>query len=199
MTTNFCFDLDGTITTEEVLPVLARLVDLEEEIALLTKATIEGLIPFDKSFRLRCRLLSELAVSRVQDEVRGVVLNRNIVDFINSRSDRCFVVTGNLDCWVDPILDRLNCRAFTSKGLVCDDRLIGVEAVLDKRMAVDEVRKQSTRIISIGDGMGDVGMLEDSDLGIAFGGVHSPVRSLIEVATHVIFSGEALCRFLSRQ
>ena len=42
----FCFDLDGTITTQEILPLIAAELDLYEEISTLTQATINGLIPF---------------------------------------------------------------------------------------------------------------------------------------------------------
>ena len=50
----FCFDLDGTITTQEILPLIASELDLYEEILTLTHATINGLIP--------CRMVAKLAI-----------------------------------------------------------------------------------------------------------------------------------------
>jgi phosphoserine phosphatase len=59
MSTFFCFDLDGTMTRREILPAIASEVGLSEEIALLTSLTMRGLVPFESSFRLRCRILRE--------------------------------------------------------------------------------------------------------------------------------------------
>ncbi len=59
MSPTIFFDFDGTITRQEVLPLIAREIDMEDEIATLTRATMDGLLDFRKSFRLRCRLLSQ--------------------------------------------------------------------------------------------------------------------------------------------
>ena len=48
MSSAFCFDLDGTITKDEILPILSREIGLFEEISALTDATINGVIPFRK-------------------------------------------------------------------------------------------------------------------------------------------------------
>jgi P-type E1-E2 ATPase len=53
------------------------------------------------------------------------------------------------------------------------------------------------RIVSVGDGMNDVSMLETSDIGIAFGSVHAPVLSLIKIANYVTFSESGLCNILN--
>ena len=45
MTTAYCFDLDGTLTRQELLPLIASSVGLEDEISVLTQATIDGLLP----------------------------------------------------------------------------------------------------------------------------------------------------------
>lgn len=59
MRTAYCFDLDGTLTRQELLPLIASSVGLEDEIEVLTQATIDGFLPFDKSFKLRVRLLRD--------------------------------------------------------------------------------------------------------------------------------------------
>ena len=198
MRTAFCFDLDGTVTTEEILPVIARFVDLVDEIEILTKATINGLLPFEKSFRLRCQLLKDVEISKIHHVLRTVGLDPLIVDFLRTNKDNCFVITGNLNCWVGPLLDSLGCKYFASEGLVKDNSLHSVKDVLDKSEVVGGLRKKFDRIVSVGDGMGDVGMFSQSDVAVAFGGIHSPVRTLVESATHVIYSSETLCRFLEQ-
>ena len=46
------FDLDGTVTKVETLPLLAEELDLADEMKLLTDLTLSGKIPFKKSFFL---------------------------------------------------------------------------------------------------------------------------------------------------
>ena len=65
----FCFDLDGTVIRGEILPHLARLIDLTDEMQLLTTLTMQGFIPFEHSFRLRVKLLSEIPISTAQEMV----------------------------------------------------------------------------------------------------------------------------------
>ena len=59
MKTAYCFDLDGTLTRQELLPLIASSIGLEDEISVLTEATINGVLSFDKSFKLRVRLLRD--------------------------------------------------------------------------------------------------------------------------------------------
>ena len=52
-------------------------------------------------------------------------------------------------------------------------------------------------IISVGDGMGDVLMFEESDISIAFGGVHEPIESLMKVSNYLVYDEDSLCRLLN--
>jgi phosphoserine phosphatase len=197
--TAYCFDLDGTITREEILPLLAAELDLYEEIYALTEATIKGVIPFRKSFLLRCRLLGELPVSRAQSVITRISLFQGVVDFIHAHKENCFLLTGNLDVWVKPLADMLGCNMYSSSASVENDRIINVTHVLNKGDAVEEIRKTYDRIVAIGDGMGDVPMFEKADVRIAFGGTHPPVQSLIQFTDYLTFSERSLCSLLSTQ
>ena len=55
--TKFIFDLDGTITKEETLPVIAKYFSIEEEVEELTKQTVMGHVPFVESFIQRVSIL----------------------------------------------------------------------------------------------------------------------------------------------
>ena len=48
--TQFIFDLDGTITQEETLPLIAEHFGVTAEIEALTEKTVRGNIPFVESF-----------------------------------------------------------------------------------------------------------------------------------------------------
>lgn len=196
MKTAFCFDFDGTVTKEELLPLIAKEAGIYDEIEALTEATIKGIIPFNKSFMLRCRLLADINPKRVSDVVREVGLYSNIVDFIKSYSDDCFIITGNLDVWVSSLIKDIGCDYFCSTADVQNNKLIGVSDIIDKGASIAELREKYDRIVAVGDGMGDVAMFENADVGIAFGATHHPVVSLIEVSDYVVFDEVALCTLL---
>lgn len=194
----FCFDLDGTLTKSELLPIIAGDVGLSDEISALTEATIKGVIPFRKSFLLRCRLLNEIKVSRVNEIVQDVPLYNKLIEFVNCNSQNCFVITGNLDVWVKCLEKKIKARFYCSKAAVKDDYITSIETVLDKSDAIDDIRALGyTHIIAVGDGMGDVAMFEKSDIGIAFGATHPPIQSLIEHSDFITYSERSLCTLLN--
>ena len=162
MTTAYCFDLDGTLTRQELLPLIASSVGLEDEISVLTQATIDGLLPFDKSFKLRVRLLRDARLDWIHSALEEQVeFDPHILEFITRHPQQSFVVTGNLDLWVRPVLDKLGIQSFTSLARLSQDgQLEGVEHILHKGDAVSSLRGRFERIVAVGEGMNDVPMFE---------------------------------------
>lgn len=194
----FCFDLDGTLTKEEILPKIAKHVDLVEEIDLLTSITMQGQITFSKSFRLRVKLLSSIPISTVKQTVNEIRIDQNLKNFVNQNKENCFIVTGNLDVWVNDFINReFNCRYFSSIAEYSEDKLNDVSKILDKKEAIQILRSEGfDRIVTIGDGMNDCAMFELSDAGIAYGGVHDPVSSLIQMSKYVCYESSSLVTLL---
>src|SRR5690606_31848661 len=127
--TAYCFDLDGTLTSTEILPCIAAELGISEEIATLTRITMEGLITFEESLRLRVAILGRVPLRTVHAIVDDIPLDSRIVSFIRSKPDQCFVVTGNLDIWVKRIIDRLGCSgsasvAVVQNGTICLQRIL---------------------------------------------------------------------------
>jgi phosphoserine phosphatase len=198
VSTAFCFDLDGTITRQEILPAIASELGLSEEMALLTNLTLRGLIPFESSLRLRCRILRDVPVSRVRDIISDIPLDPLIEAFIRDNRDRCCVVTGNLDIWVEHILKRLACQSATSAAFAPDDRLESVTRVIRKDEAVKALRARGfQRIVAIGESFNDVPMFHAADVGVAYGGVHPPIPEIIQLSKYLVFGSGALCRLLN--
>lgn len=193
--TFFCFDLDGTVTKCEMLPLIANEVGLYEEIRILTDATIQGLIPLTGSFNLRLKLLSGIPLSTIQKVVNGVPLNKEIVKFINCNPRNCAIVTANMDLWISGLKEIINCKFYSSKIEYEQDKIIGSQ-VIDKAEIVKDLKSKYKKIICIGDGMGDVGMFEQADIAIAFGAVHFPVHSLFEFSNFYVKSEDRLCQLL---
>ena len=92
----YAFDLDGTVTTVETLPLLANELGLSTEIKFLTERTLEGAIPFDVSFRLRYSMLKKIPSRRIAEIMSTVPLDVEIEKFIVAHRSECVIVTGNL-------------------------------------------------------------------------------------------------------
>ena len=197
MRTAFCFDLDNTITRQEILPVLADDLGLADDMAVLTRLTMDGLMPFASSLRLRCEILKQIPLPRARSLVASIPLENAIVRFIAERAADCFVVTGNLDVWLEDLLRSLRCRAFTSEAEHVDGRLTGLRRIVDKAAVIGAVRSLGyERVVVAGDGMNDVPMLEAADVAVAFGTVRAPTAAAVAASRYVVYSGEALCRLL---
>jgi phosphoserine phosphatase len=192
----FCFDLDGTITTTEILPCVASELGVSDEIATLTRATMDGHIDFESSFRLRCVVLGQVPPERVDAIVAHVPLDEAILSFIQSHRENSFIVTGNLDIWIRTIADRCGCEVFSSHAIY-EGTQLRLQKLLNKADAVAALRRRGfEEIVAIGDGANDVPMLSAADIAIAYGGVHPPAASASAVAHYVIHQGDALCRLL---
>lgn len=192
----FLFDLDATVTRIEILPALAEQVGLLDEMRELTEKTMRGELPFKNSFLSRVEMLKTIPVSKVAGIVENIPLNEEIVKFISENSEDCYIATGNIDVWIEKLINRIELpmsHCLCSTASVQDDKLVSVNSVLDKGMAV----KQFVRpVVAIGDGSNDAEMIRLAEVGIGFGGVRPVAYSLMSNATHVVYDEKRLCNFL---
>jgi HAD superfamily phosphoserine phosphatase-like hydrolase len=194
----FCFDFDGTVSSAEALPLLAKEAGIEEEMETLTDITVKGLLPFPQSFRLRVKLLSSLPLERAQAVMARLPIAPAIFEFIREHRDRCVIITGNLDVYMKPILEKLPCRFFTSKARMEGGQIIGIETLLDKgdtlRMLRD--REGFRRLVAIGDSANDIPMFEAADVAVSYFGVTAANELLLPFSHYVVFKESSLCQLL---
>lgn len=197
MNTFFLFDLDGTITREELLPRIAREAGLEEEMETLTRLTIEGFIDFESSFKLRFHLLRHVGVAHVQRSIAGATLDPHIEKFIHAKRECCAVVSGNLDIWIAPILERLGCTAYTSVSRCVKEGELELVSILDKGKVARKMSVPGRNIVAVGESTNDISLFEEAHTRVAFGGVHEPVDALKRISDFIVYDGATLCRLLN--
>ncbi len=194
----FIFDLDGTITSEETLPLMAKHFNVQEEIEQLTRETIQGDIPFVESFIRRVFILGKLPVDEVATLLENVNMYPELVDFIREHKEQCVVATGNLLCWSEKLLARLGCEAYCSDAIVENNKVVKLTKILRKEMVVEKYQEEGYKVVYIGDGNNDMEAMRVADVAIAVGMTHSPSKSILPITNYLIFNEKALCRQLNQ-
>lgn len=194
----FIFDLDGTLTKSETLPIISEHFLLQEKIAELTMQTVQGNIPFVESFIRRVSILGKCPVSEVSELLAEVELHEKVHSFIEAHPEHCIIATGNLLCWVDKLIEKIGCKAFFSEALVEDNTVAKIAAILHKEAVVDYYKKQGDFVVFIGDGNNDMEAMRLADVSIATGLIHAPAKSILAVADYAVYCEDALCRLLNQ-
>lgn len=192
----FVFDLDGTITKVETLPLLAKELNLFDEIKILTNLTLSGQISFEQSFRLRYFVLKNIPPKKILEIMETVELDEEIENFIRENKKFCAIVTGNLDFWIEPIIKKLGCEFFSSQSRLDENKIPSLTKILNKAETIREIKKSSAKIISVGDSFNDIQMFNASDISVAYGGIHKLTEEIINSADYFFDNGKNLCDFL---
>lgn len=193
----FLFDLDSTVTKQEILPTISKELGIYEKMCELTESTMRGEIPFKQSFLQRVELLKQVPVSKVRKRIGEIQLNEHLVEFIRENKDRCYIVTGNLDVWIEELVKRIGIEknVFCSKALVDGDYIEDVFSVIDKNMVISQM---VLPFVAVGDGNNDAEMIEAAEIGIGYGGVRNIASSVVACASHAIYDEKKLVEFLQR-
>ena len=107
-------------------------------------------------------------------------------------------MTGNLDVWICDLMERMGLspdHVLCSHATVVDDKIVSVDEVIDKGKAITALPRP---FAAIGDGNNDAEMVGAADVGIGFGGVREIAPSVLNNATHAVYTEEKLCQFLRR-
>jgi len=196
--TIFIFDLDGTITRKETLPVIAKAFAVEDEIDALTSQTIAGNIPFVESFIQRVAILGHINVDEVRKTLSEVPLFENLRSFINAHPEQCVIATGNCGEWVGGITEQFACATYSSTAVVEDDKIVKLNTILKKEDIVRRYQAEGHQVVFIGDGNNDMEAMREADVSIACGLTHYPANSILAIADYCVFAEQSLLRLLAQ-
>lgn len=190
----FLFDLDGTVTSAETLPIIAQHFNCVDQIAELTARTIQGNVPFIESFIRRVNILENYSVKETAALLAQVPLYPQIAQFIKAHKEDCIIVTGNLTCWCEKLFKGIGCQCYGSEAECIDDRVVKLNTILRKEQIVDQYKALGETVVFIGDGNNDLEAMRHANISIATGMTHAPAQSLMSICDYVIFDENALVR-----
>lgn len=194
----FIFDLDGTVTSQETLPLISDHFNVSKKIKKLTTETIKGNIPFVESFIKRVNILGKLPVNEISNLLENTLLYPKIINFIHKNKESCVIATGNLDCWVNKLTKKIGCTSYTSNADTKNNQVIKITKILKKENIVEQYKNLGDKVIYIGDGNNDMEAMRIADISIACGLTHKPAKSILTIADYLVFKEESLCRQLNQ-
>ncbi len=193
----FLFDLDSTVTKEEILPTIATEINKGEEMRVLTESVMMGEVPFVESFNARVKILQDISVSKMVDRIKKITLSNEIVDFIRKNKSICYIVTSNLDVWVRGLIDEIGLEKnlYCSNAIVKDDKIVRIEKILSKDTPIKDFK--GCTVVAVGDGSNDYDFLKNADIGIGYGGVRNIAPCLFDVCDYAVYDEDKLCGLLN--
>ncbi len=193
----FLFDLDSTVTKEEILPTIAQRINKGEEMRVLTESVMIGEVPFEESFRARVRILQNIPVSKVAEGIKNITLSKKVVKFIKENKDNCYIVTSNLDVWIIELIKKIGLEGhlFCSNATVKDDKIVGIKKILGKEEPIKLFKNKI--VVAVGDGSNDYLLLKNADIGISYGGVRTIAPCLYDVCDYAICDEDRLYKVLN--
>lgn len=174
-------DVDGTLIEEEVIDLLGKEAECENEVALLTAQAMRGELDFEESLRKRVSLLQGLSVDKFEHLYTQVHFSKNaqeLVKILQKHDIEVGLVSGGFIPIVERLAKDLGISLFAANQLEIRDghltgNLVGpiIRREVKKETLVrwaDELEVPIERTIAIGDGANDLAMLKRAGIGIGF-------------------------------
>lgn len=196
--THFVFDLDGTLTATETLPMIGSHFGLEAQIAAMTESAVRGTVPYVENFISRVNLLADLPVDAVARLLAAVPLHERLFAFVQAHAGQCSIATTNLDVWLARLAERIPCALHCSEAVVERNAVRTLRTILKKETVVHRLRKEGWRVVFVGEGHNDMEAMRVADLAVASGLTHSPAPGVLSLADYLCCEENALCRLLEQ-
>jgi phosphoserine phosphatase len=160
------------------------------------------LVDPETSLRRRVDLLRDVAIESVTETVAEVPLFNHLSDLVRELRSRAWIVTANLDVWIEPFVRSRfpDARLLCSRAVTANGRAIAISTYLNKAAAISAMRREHprSRVVAVGEGANDVPMLRAADAAVTFFAVHTPAPSAIECADFFVKTEARLCQLLRR-
>ncbi|MDE2517206.1 MAG: phosphoserine phosphatase SerB [Rhodospirillales bacterium] len=174
-------DMDSTIVTGETLDELAAFAGLGEQIAAITKRSMNGELDFSEALRARVAMLKGLdlaALERTWEGVRFMPGARELVATMRAHGATTALVSGGFTFFTGRVAQALGFSVHRANILLDDGRALTgavAEPILDRDAKLAALRELAAArgigleaTLAVGDGANDLAMLGAAGLGIAY-------------------------------
>lgn len=174
-------DMDSTIVTTETLDELAAHAGLKEEIAAITRRSMNGELDFREALRERVTMLKGLFLTALEatwERTEYTAGARELIATMRAHGARTALVSGGFTFFTGRVAAALGFDVHRSNVLLHDgERLTGevAEPILDRDAKLLAMRELAAGlgigledVAAVGDGANDLAMLRAAGLGVAF-------------------------------
>lgn len=83
-------------------------------------------------------MLREISVNEISEKISQIMLNEKLVSFIKEHRNRCYIVTGNLDVWIEKLVSNMGMEwnIFCSKAVEKDGYIQDIFSIADKHAVI---------------------------------------------------------------
>ncbi|MBS1038261.1 phosphoserine phosphatase SerB [Gluconobacter cerinus] len=192
-------DMDSTIVTGETLDEMAAALGVGEQVAAITRASMNGEIDFETSIEQRVALLAGKSASVLEDVWKNVTLTdgaKELVQTMRKHNARTALVSGGFTWFTHRVAEL--CGFDENHGNILEivdgkmtgklgGPVLGPDAKLTHLEALTTERGVQLRAaLTTGDGANDIPMLASAGLGLAF---HAKPNVKKVIGTQINFSG----------
>ena len=174
-------DMDSTIVTSETLDEIAAYAGLKEQIAEITRRSMNGEIDFSAALRERVAMLKGLAVEALEKTWARTALTygaRELVATMRAHNATTALVSGGFTYFTGRVAAELGFDVHRANTLLDDGAALTGEVgepILDRDAKLATLRElaearglQLAATLAVGDGANDLAMLREAGLGVAF-------------------------------
>ncbi len=174
-------DMDSTIVTGETLDELAAQAGLGEQVAAITRESMEGRLDFAQALRARVAMLRGLPLAALERTWAGVRLApgaRTLVATMRAHGARAVLVSGGFSFFTGRIAAACGFDAHQANLLLDDGTALTgavAEPILDRGAKLAALRRWAGDLglsrrdtLAVGDGANDLAMIRDAGLGVAY-------------------------------
>jgi phosphoserine phosphatase len=174
-------DMDSTIVTSETLDELAAHAGLKDQIAGITRRSMNGELDFREALIIRVALLDGLDVSALEATwatTRMMPGAAELVGTMRANGATCCLASGGFTFFTGRVAERLGFHHHVSNVLLTKDgKLTGhvAEPIFDRGAKLATLSRLAAEAglpmhatLAVGDGANDLDMLRAAGLGVAF-------------------------------
>ncbi|NKC33064.1 phosphoserine phosphatase SerB [Falsiroseomonas selenitidurans] len=174
-------DMDSTIVTSETLDEIAAFAGLKDEIAAITRRSMNGELDFAQALHARVGMLAGLDVAALEATWQATAMMpgaATLVATMRAHGAVCCLASGGFTFFTGRVAQRLGFDHHVSNTLLIEDgKLTGkvAEPVFDRNAKLATLTRLATEnalpmaaTLAVGDGANDLDMIGAAGLGVAF-------------------------------